>query len=150
MQYRSRARHRAKEHQTVFPLFGPGLSHLPRTVVSCGAISEKGEIPMTNSVDIKELHQLLAGDNVPILLDVRRKTDYEATAHKIPGAIWRDPEKIDAWVGDLPPGRPTVVYCVKGGSVSQSVADRLHKEGCEARFLQGGLKAYIENGQPVE
>ena len=105
---------------------------------------------MTNSIDIEALKKMLTGSDAPVLLDVRRKADYEAAPKKIPGATWRDPEKIDAWVADLPPGRPAVVYCVKGGSVSQSVVDRLHKENREASFLEGGLKAWAESGQPVE
>ena len=44
----------------------------------------------------------------------------------------------------------TVVYCVKGGFVSQSVADKLQKNGLEAVFLEGGLNAWGENGQPME
>jgi rhodanese-related sulfurtransferase len=105
---------------------------------------------LTNAIDINDLTGLLAhGDRLSIL-DVRRKTDYEATAKKVPGAEWHDPEKIDEWLEQLPAGNRTVVYCVKGGSVSQSVADRLRNEGIDAVFLEGGLKKWMESGQPVE
>ncbi len=105
---------------------------------------------MAHSIEIKELNKLESiGDKVT-LLDVRRKTDYEATPQKIGGSVWRDPEKIDEWVKQLPVGNRTVVYCVKGGSVSQSVAERLHREGIDAFFLEGGLKTWIGNGQPVQ
>lgn len=50
----------------------------------------------------------------------------------------------------MPVGKRIVVYCVKGGSVSQSVAERLRKEGLDALFLEGGLKAWIDNGQSVQ
>ena len=46
---------------------------------------------MKNSIDIEELNNLLTSADVPALLDVRRKTDYEAAPNKIPGATWRDP-----------------------------------------------------------
>ena len=105
---------------------------------------------MAHSIEIKELNKLESiGDKVT-LLDVRRKTDYEATPQKIGGSVWRDPEKIDEWVKQLPVSNRTVVYCVKGGSVSQSVAERLRREGIDALFLEGGLKAWIGNGQPVQ
>lgn len=105
---------------------------------------------MAHSIEIKELNKLESiGDKVT-LLDVRRKTDYEATPQKIGGSVWRDPEKIDEWVKQLPASNRTVVYCVKGGSVSQSVAKRLRREGIDALFLEGGLKAWIGNGQPVQ
>jgi rhodanese-related sulfurtransferase len=104
---------------------------------------------MAASIDIKELKRLLTSGNATTLLDVRRKEDYEASPKKIPGATWHDPNKIEEWVADLPHGAPTVVYCVKGGAVSQSVAERLQQEGREAAFLEGGIKAWIEQGEPV-
>ena len=105
---------------------------------------------MTYSIDINEMIKLLASNNAPILLDVRRKVDYESTPQKIVGATWRDPEKIDTWVRDLPPSSSIVVYCVKGGTVSQSVVDRIRKEDLDAGFLEGGFKAWAQSGQPVE
>jgi uncharacterized protein len=105
---------------------------------------------MADSINPQELKKRLAGAEAPTLIDVRRKTDYEADPKKIAGAVWRDPEKIEDWVKDLPAGAPAVVYCVKGGSVSQSVADRLQKGGREAVFLEGGLNAWTDGGQSVE
>jgi rhodanese-related sulfurtransferase len=104
---------------------------------------------MANSIDIEALMNLLTSGKALNLLDVRRKTDAATTPEKIPGATWHDPAHIDAWLNDLPAGCPTVVYCVKGGSVSQSVMDRLRKEGREAVFLEGGLNAWAAGGHPV-
>jgi rhodanese-related sulfurtransferase len=64
--------------------------------------------------------------------------------------VYRNPEKIDVWDKDLPTGRSIVVYCVKGGSVSHSVTERLRNAGVNAVFLEGGIKAWIESGLPVE
>lgn len=105
---------------------------------------------MTHSIDIDELSKLLSPGNAVTLLDVRRKMDYEANPRRIAGSEWRDPERIDAWVKQVPSGRRTLVYCVKGGSVSQSAADRLQQEGLDAAFLEGGLKKWIDSGRPVE
>ncbi len=98
-----------------------------------------------NTIDVEMLAAALTAAHRVTLLDVRRKVDYEASPHKIPGAQWRDPEKIDSWIEELPAGRKTVVYCVKGGSVSQSVTDRLRREGHDAVYLVGGLKSWVEN-----
>ena len=105
---------------------------------------------MTHDIDIKELSILLEKEEPVTLLDVRRKADYQANPNTIKGAAWRDPEKIGDWAKQLPVGQRTVVYCVKGGSVSQSVTDRLRSEGLNTVFLDGGLKNWIESGQPVE
>lgn len=105
---------------------------------------------MIRSINTEELSSFLKNKSTMTLLDVRRKTDYEASPQKITGAKWHDPETMDTWIEALPVDTFTVIYCVKGGSVSQSVADRLQKNGLEAVFLEGGLKAWTENGQPVE
>lgn len=102
------------------------------------------------SIDIQTLNNLLGAGDAPLLLDVRRRADYTANPQTITGARWYDPETIDRWVEDLPSNRPIVVYCVKGGSVSQSAVDRLRKAGRDAVWLEGGLKAWVEKDQPVQ
>lgn len=102
------------------------------------------------SIDIQTLNKMLGTGDAPILLDVRRRADYAANPQTIAGAKWCDPENIDRWVKDLPSARPIVLYCVKGGPVSQSAVDRLRKEGFDAALVEGGLKAWIESGQPVQ
>lgn len=104
----------------------------------------------THSINIKKLDERLTRKDALILLDVRRKADYESSPGLIPGAMWRDPEKVDQWAGELPMGVPTVAYCVKGGSVSQSTVDRLRSVCVDAVFLEGGLKAWMEGGHAVE
>lgn len=105
---------------------------------------------MTRSINIEELNALLKNKRAVTLVDVRRNTDYTASSQKIPGAVRHDPENIEAWMKQLPVDKLTVAYCVKGGSVSQSVADRLQQQGLETVFLEGGIKAWIENSQPVD
>lgn len=76
------------------------------------------------------------------LLDVRRKADRDADPHGIAGAQWRNPEEIDEWIGELPRDKDIVIYCARGGSVSNSVLDRLLAEGHRARYSEGGLEAW--------
>ena len=104
---------------------------------------------MAASINPQDLKKRLGGVEAPTLIDVRRETDYLADPIKIAGAIRRDPNKIEDWVKDLPPGASAVVYCVKGGSVSQSAADRMRKEGLDTVFLEGGIKAWTESGELV-
>lgn len=104
---------------------------------------------MAHAIDSKELNRRLSTGEPVTLLDVRRKADYEADPKRIPNSLWRDPEKIDAWFRQLPSDNFTVVYCVKGGSVSQAVMDRLRREGLETVFLQGGFQNWVAEGQPV-
>lgn len=102
---------------------------------------------MIHSIHTNELKRLLTTGKEVTLLDVRRKADFQASSVKIPGAVWQDPETIETWVNQLPADRQTIVYCVKGGSVSQSVTDRLGKEGLHAAFLEGGIQAWTADNQ---
>jgi rhodanese-related sulfurtransferase len=113
-------------------------------------IPRRGDVKMADSITPQELKALMGSDRQPALFDVRRKADLEAARKKIGSAAWRDPEKADEWIGEIPQDRPVVVYCVKGGSVSQSIADRLQQTHPDVKFLQGGIKAWAELGEPVE
>jgi rhodanese-related sulfurtransferase len=80
-------------------------------------------------------------DQNTVILDVRRDNDYEASTEVVPGSTWKDPSKMDDWVNTVSKEDPVVVYCVRGGGVSNSVVDRLQSEGIKARFIEGGIEA---------
>ena len=84
-----------------------------------------------------------------MVLDVRRKADIDASTDAIPDAFWKDPEHIDKWIGALPKNHDVVIYCVRGGGVSNSVVDRLQADGIKARFIEGGIEGYKAAGGKV-
>ncbi len=84
-----------------------------------------------------------------LVFDVRREADYAASGETIPGALWKNPDKIDAWIGAVPRTLDVVVYCVRGGTVSNSVVDRLQAAGVRARYIEGGLDAWKAAGGKV-
>ncbi len=94
---------------------------------------------MAISITTAELKEKVANQTNICLIDVRRKADYEKSPELIPGATWKDPEKVEEWSNTLPPDHELVVYCVKGGGVSQSIADTLQKNHPQVQFLQGGI-----------
>ena len=104
---------------------------------------------MADSIKVKDLAEQLAATRDITLLDVRRKADFDQSPRKIKGARWFDPEAVAEWMDAVPRDRDVVVYCVKGGSVSQSVTEKLSGQGCRARFLEGGIKAWREEGGAV-
>jgi rhodanese-related sulfurtransferase len=81
-----------------------------------------------------------------LVFDVRREADYAASSELIPGALWKNPQKIDAWIGALPLTQEVVIYCVRGGEISNTVVDRLQAAGVKARYIEGGLEAYKAAG----
>lgn len=93
---------------------------------------------MSTSIAAAELKNKLSQKTV-CLLDVRRKADFEKSPETIEGAVWHDPENVVEWGKTLPKDQELVVYCVKGGSVSQSVADALQESHPDVKFLEGGI-----------
>lgn len=99
------------------------------------------------TIDVKQLKSRIA-EGAITLLDIRRKADYEAAPGVIPGAVWRDPEQVDQWRGEVSGG--AVIYCVRGGSVSQSVCKQLREADIDATYLEGGLAAWTAQGEAVK
>lgn len=104
---------------------------------------------MSKSISLKTLKQWRQPPSACTVLDVRRQADFEADDAKITGAIWKNPETVNEWADTLK-GKTVALYCVKGGSVSQSVADALAESGVDAAYLDGGIKAWKDAGGDIE
>ncbi len=105
---------------------------------------------MKRTIPPKELKELLSGKKDILLLDVRRKTDLESFHYAIPGAEWRDPDAVDEWSADLPRGHEVVIYCARGGPVSNRVLDHLREKKINARYIEGGIAAWKASGGTTE
>lgn len=81
------------------------------------------------------------------VIDVRRKADYDGET--ILNAEWRDPDKVGEWATSLPAGKEIVLYCARGGSVSNRVLDSLLAVDIKARYLEGGIEAWKRTGSTV-
>lgn len=84
-----------------------------------------------------------------LVFDVRREADFNASREIIPGALWKDPDKIDAWIGAVPKTHDVVIYCMRGGSVSNSVVNALQAHGIRARYVEGGIEAHKAAGGKI-
>jgi rhodanese-related sulfurtransferase len=97
---------------------------------------------MERTIKSEELKEQIASGKDVIVLDVRRKSDYDADKDTLPNATWHDPEKVDEWSKELPRGKDIVIYCARGGSVSNKVLDQLLDKKIQARYLEGGIAAW--------
>jgi rhodanese-related sulfurtransferase len=104
---------------------------------------------MNDIVTPDELEQMMKAVHPLRVLDVRRASDRENDSSAIPGAVWKDPEKVAEWGPEFVNGE-VVVYCVRGGSVSRSVQDKLREQNINVRFVAGGFDAWKKAGKPVE
>jgi rhodanese-related sulfurtransferase len=97
----------------------------------------------------EKLIKMLSEQNDILLLDVRRRADLDAAAMTITGAEWKDPDNVDSWSSSLPRDREIVIFCVRGGSVSNGVVEKLYALNIPARFIEGGFAAWSAAGGPV-
>jgi len=101
------------------------------------------------TIDPKELMSAIGKGEDVVVIDVRRKDDYSADPQMIPNAAWKDPNWVTQWSDELPKDKKVVIYCVKGGSVSNSVLDHLLSKDVKACYIQGGIAAWTEQGGPL-
>ena len=101
------------------------------------------------TIDPKELMSAIGKGEDVVVIDVRRKDDYSADPQMIPNASWKDPNLVAQWSDELPKDKKVIVYCVRGGSVSNAVLDQLLASGINARFIEGGMTAWKEQGGPL-
>jgi rhodanese-related sulfurtransferase len=104
---------------------------------------------MERTLTCAALSSLVAGRAEIALLDVRRRPAFDLDPKLIPGAVWKDPERVTNWAAELNPDRPIVVYCVHGHEVSRGAVDRLRALGFRAALLKGGIEAWKASGGPV-
>ncbi|ROS78993.1 ThiF family adenylyltransferase [Cellulomonas sp. PhB143] len=94
------------------------------------------------------------GDARPVLLDVRE--EWEAQIVAVPGArlvpsgtFLGTSAGAHAALADLPTDRPVLVLC-KAGARSARVADAAREAGVDARTVDGGILAWVDEVAPHE
>ncbi len=84
--------------------------------------------------------------NAPVVLDLRIDADASAYPTRLPGARRLS---FDALADAGPFVEPVVVYCQKGGKISQLAASLLRQRGADARALFGGHLAWVAQSRPT-
>ncbi len=96
--------------------------------------------PSASFISTSDVLSAIRGGQPPLIVDVRRKPVFRAATDMIAGALWRDPERVAEWAGELPRASRVVAYCVHGHEVSQGVAIALAGRSLSAQVLQGGIE----------
>src|SRR5262249_16520720 len=98
------------------------------------------------SISIEELtEQLTKGEPVQVL-DARPRHHISRTVDLMEGAVWRDPDRVEEWIGELSREQPGAVYCAYGSHVGCNVRGTLRERGYDARFIRGGVSAWYAAG----
>lgn len=115
----------------------------PRPLVQ----KEFADVP---SITVEEVQAMLAARTPVQIIDTRPK-HYSARSQDImAGAIWRDPERVDEWIGELSKTEPVVTFCVYGFHIGCQTASTLRKAGFDARYMAGGHFAWKAIKGPVK
>src|SRR6516162_6872564 len=100
------------------------------------------------SLSVEELAARLAKGELVQVLDARPRHHISRTVDLMEGAVWRDPDRVDEWIGELATDQPVAVYCAYGFHVGCSVTKTLRERGFDARYIRGGISAWYATGGP--
>lgn len=108
---------------------------------------EFGDVP---SISVEEVREMMKAGTPVQIIDSRPK-HYTTKAQDImDGAVWRDPERLDDWIGTLSKTEPVVTFCVYGFHIGCQTASALRKAGFDARYMAGGHYAWKAIKGPVK
>ena len=108
---------------------------------------EFGDIPAVGVEEVKAM--LDAGQRVQVI-DARPRSYISRQQDIMDGAVWRDPERIDTWIGELSKSEPVVVFCAYGFHVGCKTAIALRDAGFDAKYMKGGHSAWKAIGGPIK
>lgn len=105
------------------------------------------DVPSVTAEEVKSM--LESGASVQII-DVRPKHYSSRALDMMEGAVWRDPERVNEWIGELSKAAPVVTFCVYGFHIGCETAATLRKAGFDARYISGGHFAWKGIRGPVK
>ena len=97
----------------------------------------------------EEVKAMLDSGRPVQVIDARPRHYASRTQDIMEGAVWRDFERIDEWIGGLSKEEPVVVFCVYGFHVGCRTAIALKEAGFDAKYMKGGHTAWKAMGGPV-
>jgi Fe-Mn family superoxide dismutase len=102
------------------------------------------------SVTAEEVAAMLqAGKRVQII-DNRPRHYITKSTDIMAGAVWRDPERIEEWMGELSKTDPVITFCVYGFHIGCEAATKLRNAGFDASYMAGGHYAWKAMKGPLQ
>ena len=90
------------------------------------------------SVSVEEVEEMLASGRRVQVIDARPRHYITKATEIMDGAVWRDPERIEDWVGELAKDDPVVTFCVYGFHIGCQTTMALRDKGFDAKYMAGG------------
>jgi Fe-Mn family superoxide dismutase len=102
------------------------------------------------AITVDEVKAMLQSGEPVQIIDTRPRHYTSRAQDMMDGAVWRDPERVDEWIGELSKTAPVVTFCVYGFHIGCETAVTLRKAGFDARFMAGGHYAWKATKGPVK
>jgi hypothetical protein len=68
------------------------------------------------SISLSDLYARIGSEGAPIIVGVRRDTDFAGANRLVADAFHLSPDSVEQWRTELPSGRLVVTYCVHGSA----------------------------------
>ena len=115
----------------------------PRPLVQ----EEFGDLP---GLGVEEVREMMREGKPVQLIDARPRHFVSRQQDIAEGATWRDPERVQEWIGELSKTDPVVVYCAYGFHVGCKTAITLREAGFDASYMKVGHSGWRAAGGPVK
>jgi Fe-Mn family superoxide dismutase len=102
------------------------------------------------AITVEEVAAMLKAGTPVQIIDARPRHYTTKSPDIMAGAVWRDPERVEEWIGELSKSEPVVTYCVYGFHVGCETAITLRNAGFDARYMAGGHYAWKAIKGPVK
>jgi Fe-Mn family superoxide dismutase len=99
---------------------------------------EQPEFGDTPAVSVEEVEEMLKSGKRVQVIDARPRHYITKATDIMDGAVWRDPEHLEDWIGELRKDEPVVTFCVYGFHIGCQTAAALRERGFDARYMSGG------------
>jgi superoxide dismutase, Fe-Mn family len=115
----------------------------PRPLVQ----KEFADVP---GVGVEEVQAMLEAGKPVQVIDARPRHYMTRQREIAAGVTWRDPERVQEWMGELSKSDPVVVYCAYGFHVGCKTAVKLREAGFDARYMTSGHSGWKAVGGEVK
>lgn len=102
------------------------------------------------AISVEEVAAMLRAGAPVQIIDARPRHYATKAGDIMEGAVWRDPERVDEWIGELSKTEPVVTFCVYGFHIGCETAITLRNAGFDARYIAGGHYAWKAIKGPVK
>jgi Fe-Mn family superoxide dismutase len=108
------------------------------------------EFADTPAIAVEEVQAMLKAGKPVQVIDARPKHYLSRQGDIAEGVTWRDPERVQEWMGELSKSDPVVVYCAYGFHVGCRTAIALREAGFDARYMDSGHSGWRAVGGAVK